>query len=145
MEMIQGYGNSDNILNIKDKILVLYNNIYPDNKRSTFEDCCGENPKNSFWIILTWHNLPIAQTTLKRTVFNGKDYWLMYNFGVRKFRRREGWGTQLFQHVKAYVKSEPLIWLVDNDNINAQIFYRKNGGKDFGPIKDNCLMFAYKA
>ena len=45
--------------------------------------------------------------------------------------------------MKDFLQDKPAFWLVDDDNLGAQIFYRKMGAKDIGTAKDGALMMCY--
>lgn len=141
MEVIQGYGNEPNITSISDKIIELRNDIFSHSPVRTLDQACGSGEiENTYFIILTWYNRPIAMCAIRWLEKNGHGFWFMYNFGVRTLRRREGWGKSLFNEFRQFLGDKPSMWLVGNDNINAQLFYRKMGANDIGEVKDNTIL-----
>lgn len=135
MEIVQGYDYDPCIEKISKHIAELHNSIFPDSKTHD----------SKYWIVIKWHGQPIAQASLK-WIFDHDltGYWHMYNFGVRKLRRREGWGRKLFQSVIEHVQNKPLIWFVNQDNVDGQLFFHKMGAINFGPTIKKGVMMGYR-
>jgi ribosomal protein S18 acetylase RimI-like enzyme len=127
MEVIQGYADSPRIVSLSDDIFTLFKNIFPENNSKSFQDLCGVHLDKIYFIVTLWYGKPIAMAEL---VWVGKDsYWYMFNFGVRKSRRREGHGRHVLSLVKEFTKGKSLKCQIHNDNIPARFFYLKNGAE----------------
>lgn len=116
MNIIQGYGRDKCIKQFEKDIIELHNDIFPHQAINRLDD-------SNFWIVITWYNKPIAQTMVTTI----KEHCYIQGFGVRKLRRLEGWGRQLFTLVKKFIGTKSLIFDIDSKNIDAVIFFIKMG------------------
>ena len=134
MEVVQGFADSPQIVSLSDDIFTLFKNIFPENKTQSFQEIVGVYLDKVYFIVTLWYGKPIGMSEL---LWVEKDsYWYMFNFGVRKTRRKEGHGRHLLSLVRDFTKGKTLKCQVHNDNIDARFFYLKNGAVFTGDYDD---------
>lgn len=136
MELIKGYLNDSHIQNISQEIIILYNETF-NMKINSIEDLAIYD-NDTFFILLSWHGKLIAMANFGLT--SSKNVY-MFNFGVRKLRKRQGFGTCLWKHMIEHFKTNDIYWEMDEDNWDARLFYTKMGAE----IVDNStILVMYK-
>lgn len=130
MEVVQGYADEPQLVSMSDDILALFRDIFPHTNAIAYQQiCCDGNTDMSkiYTIVVTWYNRPMAMAFLRWD--DQRSCWYLFNFGVRKSRRREGYGRYLLSIVRDFTKGKNLGCYVHNDNIGARYFYLKNGAE----------------